>query len=261
MTLTRHELRQGRRSLIIWTAAIAFFLGICIFLYPEMKGEVDSISEAFSSMGSFTAAFGMDRLDFGSLVGFYAIECGNIMSVGGAFFAALIGISALANEEKERTAEFLCTHPISRLQILWGKLFSLIISLVVLNAVSYAFSVGSIFCIGESVPWKEINLLHGAYFLVQLEICLICFGVSAFIRRGGLGIGLGLAAVLYFVNIIANISDQAKWLKYVTPFGFADGADIVSEGCLDLTLIVFGLLAGCVFTAVGFVKYCRKDIL
>ena len=37
---------------------------------------------------------------------------------------------------------------------------------------------------------------------------------------------LGLAAVLYFLNIIANLTDQAKWLKYITPFGYAEAADI-----------------------------------
>ena len=31
------------------------------------------------------------------------------------------------------------------------------------------------------------------------------YGISAFIRRGNLGIGLGLAAIFYFLNIIANL--------------------------------------------------------
>ena len=37
MTIFKHELRQGRVSLIIWTAAISFMLGICIIIYPEMS--------------------------------------------------------------------------------------------------------------------------------------------------------------------------------------------------------------------------------
>lgn len=79
MTLVKHELRQGRTAFLIWTAAIGFLLSVCIFLFPEMKGQMDSVNDVFASMGSFTAAFGMDRLNFGTLTGFYAVECGNVL--------------------------------------------------------------------------------------------------------------------------------------------------------------------------------------
>ena len=89
MTLVKHELKQGKILFMIWTAAIGFLLVICVFLFPEMKGQMESVNDVFASMGSFTEAFGMDRLNFGSLVGFYAVECGNVLGLGGAFYAAL----------------------------------------------------------------------------------------------------------------------------------------------------------------------------
>ena len=98
MTLIKHELRQGWKSLIIWTVSIGFFVSICVFMYPEMGNQMEDVNDMFSSMGSFTSAFGMDRLNFGTLIGFYAIECGNILGIGGSFFAALLGISALAKD-------------------------------------------------------------------------------------------------------------------------------------------------------------------
>jgi ABC-2 type transport system permease protein len=52
-------------------------------------------------------SFGMDKLNFGEFMGYFGIECGNVLGLGGALFAALAGISALAKEEKDRTAEFL----------------------------------------------------------------------------------------------------------------------------------------------------------
>ena len=99
MTLIRHELKQGWKSLAIWTAAIGAFIVTCLLIWPEMKSQMSGISSLFASMGAFTAAFGMDTLDFGSLNGFYGIECGNILGIGGALFAALLGISALAKED------------------------------------------------------------------------------------------------------------------------------------------------------------------
>ena len=95
MILFRHELRQSKISLAVWTGGIGALMVICLLLFPEMKQQMAGVSKIFASMGSFTAAFGMDRLNFGELTGFYAIECGNVMGLCGAFFASLIAVNAL----------------------------------------------------------------------------------------------------------------------------------------------------------------------
>ena len=102
MTVFFHELKRGRISLLIWSAAIAFMLAICVIIYPEMKSQMGDISAMFADMGSFSEAFGMDKINFGSFTGFFGVECGNVLGLGGAFFAAIIGISALSKEEKEQ---------------------------------------------------------------------------------------------------------------------------------------------------------------
>ena len=260
MTLIKHELRQGRISFLIWTASVGFLLAVCVFLFPEMKGQMEDVGDVFSSMGSFSDAFGMDRLNFGTLLGFYAIECGNVLGLGGAFFAALCGAGILSKEEKDRTAEFLLTHPVSRARIVTEKLVSAYAQIIAMNLIIYGISLGSIAAIGESVPWKELNLLHLAYFLLQAELAGICFGISAFVRRGSAGIGLGIAAGMYFLNLVANIAQAAEFLKYVTPFGYAEGADIIEKGCLDGTLVAIGLAFGAIGIGAAYGTYCRKDI-
>ena len=260
MTLVKHELKQGRTAFLIWTASIAFFIVVCIFMYPEMKGEMEEVGDMFASMGSFTAAFGMDRLNFGTLLGFYAVECGNILGLGGAFFASLCGIAVLPKEEKEHTAEFLLTHPVSRARIITGKLISVLLQIVLLNAIVFGLSAASIAAIGETVPWKELWLMHLAYFFLQVELAGICFGISAFLRRGSIGIGLGIATMMYFLNLIANITESAEFLKYITPFGYTEGADIVLNGELDTGLVVLGLAFGVIGIVAAYCRYCKKDI-
>ena len=260
MTLVKHELKQGKVSFLIWTLSVGLLLAVCVFLFPEMKGQMDGISASFADMGSFTEAFGMDRLDFGTLVGYYTIECGNILGLGGAFYAALCAVSILSKEEKERTAEFLLTHPVSRVRIIAEKLIAVLIQITAMSLAVYAMTVGSMLMIGEEVPWKEINLLHMAYYLLQIELTGICFGLSAFLRKGSAGIGLGIAVMMYFLNLIANMADAAEFLKYITPFGYCDGADIVSNGCLDGVMVAIGLTIGVCGMAVAFWKYSRKDI-
>ena len=260
MTLVKHELKQGKILFMIWTAAIGFLLVICVFLFPEMKGQMESVNDVWASMGSFTEAFGMDRLNFGSLVGFYAVECGNVLGLGGAFYAALCAAGILSKEEKDKTAEFLLTHPVSRKRIITEKLVAVLLQITAMNIIIYAVAVGSIAAVGEEIPLKEISLLHLAYYLLQIELAGICFGISAFLRRGSAGAGLGIAAMMYFLNLIANIADVAELLKYITPFGYCDGADIVTNGRLDGGMVAIGAGIGIGGIMIAYLKYTKKDI-
>ena len=135
MTLVKHELRQGKASFLVWTASIGFLLAICIFLFPEMKGQMEGINDMFASMGSFTQAFGMDRLNFGTLIGFCAVECGNILGLGGAFYASVCAVGILSKEEKDKTSEFLLTHPVSRKRVMTEKLIAVLIQITAMNII------------------------------------------------------------------------------------------------------------------------------
>lgn len=260
MTIFKHELRQGRTALIIWTAAISFMLGICVLIYPEMSAQMGDVGGMFADMGSFSAAFGMDRINFGEFAGFFGVECGNVLGLGGAFFAALLGISALAKEEKEHTAEFLLTHPVSRRAVIAGKLCAVIAQVIILNAVVIGITALSVMAIGEEAPVKTFALLFAAYFLMQIETAAVTFGISAFLSRGGMGIGIGLAAVFYFMNIVANLIQETKFLKYITPFGYAEGADIISDLTINGSYLAAGMIFAVTGIAAAFWKYSGKDI-
>ena len=75
-----------------------------------------------------------------------------------------------------------------------------------------------------------------------------------------MGIGLGLAIALYFMNIIANLSSKAEFLKYITPFGYTDGADIISKGSMQGVRVLIGMAFAAAGIALAYWKYCRKDI-
>lgn len=260
MTILRHELRQGWKGLAIWTGCIGFFVVICVLMYPQMEQQMSEVNAMFASMGAFTAAFGMDRLNFGTLTGFYAVECGNILGIGGALYAAMTGAGILSKEEQTGTAEFLLTHPVTRCDVTAGKLAALMLQILILNVLVYGMAIACVTAIGDAIPWKELTLLHLAYLLVQVELGGICFGISAFCRRGSLGVGMGLAIGMYFVNILANITEEAEFLKYITPYGYAEGADILAEGELNAVYVLIGLALCAAGILTAFWQYRRKDI-
>ena len=104
-------------------------------------------------------------------------------------------------------------------------------------------------------------LVFLAFFIMQLEIASVTFGISAFVKNGAAGIGIGVGFGFYFMNILANLDDRLSFVRYFTPFAYADGASVVSSGTIELKY----LAAGAVFTAAGvisaYVKYSKKDLI
>lgn len=260
MVLFRHELRQNRTSFLIWMFAIAFLLLLCVFLFPQMKEQMKDATKAFASMGTFTDAFGMDRLNMSTMMGFYALECGNIVGLGGALYASFLGAGMLGKEEKDGTAEFLLSHPISRKRIISEKLAALFALILVMNILIVCASALAIHMVGETIDWKEFLLLHGSYLLLQMELAAVCFGISAFVKKGSAGIGISLVFILYFLNLIANMVEKAEFLHYVSPFAYCEGAEIFANGQLDIKLVSIGMLAGLCAIVIAYIWYSRKDI-
>lgn len=260
MTIFRHEIKRNRLALIIWSGAIAFLLAVSVLIYPEMSNQMGEINDLFANMGSYSAAFGMDQLNFGEFGGYFGIECGNTLGLGGAFFAAIIGISALAKEEKERTADFLLSHPISRVRIILEKYLAMLAQIILLNVVVYTVVSLAVLIIGEKPDIKPLALLLFAYLILQFEIATISFAISAFLKGNGLGIGLGIAFVFYFANILSNLTEEAKFLKYITPYGYSDGAYIITNSAIEWKYMAVGLGITVICAVLAFLKYSKKDI-
>lgn len=260
MTVFLHELKQNRISLIVWSAVIAFMLGVSILIYPEMSSQMGDISDMFANMGAFSDAFGMDQINFGEFMGYFGVECGNVLGLGGPIFAAITAVSVLSKEEKNKTAEFLLTHPISRGRIITEKLFAVIAQITVLNLSVMAVSCIAALVIGESPEWEKLALIFLAYFLLDLEVAFICFGLSAFLRRGEFAVSLGITMAFYFMNILANITDEIKFLKYITPYGYTDSGYIIKNGALDFKYMWIGLLLAAAGIITAYTVYTKKDI-
>ena len=260
MTLFLHEWKRARLSFIIWTAAIGFMLVLTVIIYPQMAQQMDEVSKAFSDMGAFSQAFGMDKLNFGELTDYFCVECGNVLGLGGAIFAAIAGAAALAKEERDHTAEFLCTHPVSRVRIAATKLCSVWTQVILLNAAVAAVTGLSILAIGEKADGKIIALTFVAYLILQLEIAAVGFLISAFAVRGSMGIGIGVAFGFYFMNILSNISEDAEFLRYLTPFALAEGSTIRADGALNggYLAVIAGVTLISAVLAVW--RFAKKDL-
>ena len=260
MTLFLHEIKRNKLSLIIWSAALAWMLGICVIIYPEMQTQMGDLGAMFSDMGAFSDAFGMDMLNFGEFMGYFGVEIGNSLGLGGALLAGIVGITALSKEERDGTAELLLTMPVSRTRIVAEKLLFSAFHILVVNLACVIVSVAGILAIDVDADAGKIALIFLANLIMQLEIMAITFGISAFLKKGAMGIGIGISFGLYFLNILANLAEEIEFVGKITPFGYANSGYIIEYGKIELLPLIIGILLAALGIAVAFEKYTKKDI-
>ena len=261
MTLYKHELKMNRVSFAVWLVGVLAMSAGCIFLFPLIDESMADMSDAFASMGGFSAAFGMDKLSITTLEGFFGTEIGTIFALGGGMYAALLGISALAKEESGHTAEFLHTLTLGRCGIVTGKLAAIVTYLVLFDVIAFGVFAASAAMIGETLSVKSLIGYVVAQFAAQLEIASVCFAFSACSKRSSLGLGLGVALVLYVLDIIARITDKAEFLKYITPFSFSNATDIfVNGGTIETVPLCIGICVTVISLAAAYTVYRRRDI-
>ena len=261
MTLYKHELKMNRVSFAVWLVGVLAMSAGCIFLFPLIDESMADMSDAFASMGGFSAAFGMDKLSITTLEGFFGTEIGTIFALGGGMYAALLGISALAKEESGHTAEFLHTLTLGRCGIVTGKLAAIVTYLVLFDVIAFGVFAASAAMIGETLSMKSLIGYIVAQFAAQLEIASVCFAFSACSKRSSLGLGLGVALVLYVLDIIARITDKAEFLKYITPFSFSNATDIfVNGGTIETVPLCIGICVTVISLAAAYTVYRRRDI-
>lgn len=259
MTILWHELKQGRRAALIWSLACAVFVIIGMSALPKVQDGMKVIEQLVAGMGPLAQAFAMDKLDYGTPLGFYSAEAGNILGLGGGMFACILGLSMLSKEEGRHTAEFLFPHPVSRLWVLVQKYLALVLQLALFSLITMAGSLVSLSLIHQGFDLKVFLRLQLGIFVLMLHLGTLCFGISAFMTRDSLAAGIGLALAMYFINLLINLEVGIDALRYITPYYYTQPAQLL-DASFKMRFLRLGLGVAYGIMALGVVRYLSKDL-
>lgn len=259
-TIYKHEMKSLYKTLLIWTLAVGGLCFVCILLFNSMKEEMAGMAESFSQMGAFADAFGMSQLSIATLEGFYATEVGTVHSLGAAMFAAIISMVMLSKEEDGHTGEFLFTLPVSRTKVITAKFAAVITNVIIFNVSSVGAYTLGIVILGENIDFARLFLYHGMQFLMHLELAGICFGLSAFMKKNKLGLGLGIVMIFYAYDLMARVIPDLSDYKLLSPYSYSNAVDIFSTGEVEVPALVLGMIVMTVCVSAAYVRYGRRDL-
>jgi ABC-2 type transport system permease protein len=208
------------------------------------------------------AAFGLDKMDLATVLGFYAFLF-MFAQICLAIQAGNYGFGLVSIEETELTADFLLSKPISRTQVLTSKLLAALACLGITDLVLWACTLVAIYLFreGREFDGQTLLLLLVGAVIFQLFFLSVGLMISLLVKRVrsvtpySLGLGFGAYILSAFSGVFGDVA-----LELITPFKHLDAAYIVKHGAYNTPLVLLNLTVTVVSVVVAYGLYVRRDI-
>jgi ABC-2 type transport system permease protein len=259
----RHEFRTRLKSVLIWSLSIAVLLTFFFAMYPIFADEAALMNEFLARYPQeLRAAFGMDRMDLSTVLGFYGFTF-LFVQLCLAIQASNYGFGLVSIEESELTADFLLSKPVSRTNVLTSKLLAALASLTIINLLVWAVSFIAIELFRGDNNYDAGPLLLVLISIVIFQLFFVSVGliISLLVKRVrsvtpyALGLGFGMYVLNAFSGVFGDVA-----LELITPFKHLDPTYILVEGKYDLPLLLLNVAVSLVALGASYWLYIRRDI-
>ena len=216
-------------------------------------------------MKSLMAAFGATLESLTNVLGFYCTRNAMFIQILGSFFSIMLASRILAQEEREKSAEFLLSKPVTRREILFSKLAVYFTYMLILNAVIVLVGYISLELFKSGTEYKLASfLVHSTYsFLLMLTFGAIGLFLSLLIKRGRptTNASIGIVMGAYFFDALSKVTPTADKLGYISPFKFIDNSVMRPDYGLEWWRVLYFVAVCLVLIGATMWIYRKKDIL
>ena len=196
-------------------------------------------------------------------LGMYNTYYGIYIVVLLAIYTSSTGATIISKEEKNKTAEFLLTKPISRKSIFGTKLLTLFTltfaayMVQTITAIIFVTALG-----GEHVNWLVFITMHSHGLILILFFTCVGLFLSMLIKpkKNFMGMMVGIVFGSYFLNTIAKAADTVSWIGYISPFHYLDFAVSVPNYSINYTSVGIMLFLSIMLLIISYKIYEKKDI-
>lgn len=264
MNIYKYELKMYTKSIIIWSLSVAAIIFMFMSFYPAIGADVaimDKIMEAYPE--ELLKAFGMSGgLSLSSVLGFLMFTYA-FVQLCLAIQSANYGFHFLSVEERELTADFLMSKPVSRREIIISKFFAAFTGLTITNIVIWlvTFAGLALFNSGNDYEIKNVILLLLTNTIFQLFFLSVGMVISVSVKkiRSVLSYSMALSFGLYMINAIRSIIG-GKTLGLISPFYHFEPAYILEFGKYDMTLVSISIVVIVCSLGASYILYLKRNI-
>lgn len=259
----KFEFRMHLRSTIIWSVAAAAVILLYSSFFPAFAKDAELVNQVMSNFPKeFRAAFGIGDLDFASVLGFFSFLF-VFVQVLLSIQAAGYGFGLVSVEERDMTADFLLTKPVTRPQIMTSKLLAVLASLALTQIVVWisAFVFLNLFRGDKTFDASILVLLLLGLVVFQLFFLTVGVVISLLVKRvrSVTPYAMALAFGMYVLGAFSDLLGESIFEK-ITPFKHFDPKYVVTHGTFDTPLVMVSVVVIIVSVLGSYWLYTRRDI-
>ncbi|MBL4953234.1 ABC transporter permease subunit [Neobacillus sp. OS1-32] len=262
MNIFLHELKDNRKSTIIWTLSLVAVVVLFMALFPSIAKDSEAFKKVLENYPeSLRKAIGMSLDSITSLLGFYSYVFTYVVLCG-AIQAMNLGVSMLSKETREKTADFLLTKPVTRTQIVTAKLLAAVVSLILSNLVVIMAALVAAQAVSErSFDTKAFLLISLTAFFVECMFLALGILISVLVPKikSVLPLSLGTVFGFFILNMFGSVIGD-KAVRYLTPFKYYDPGYISKHQTYEIRFIVIEVIFIIVAVTASYFIYAKKDI-
>ncbi len=158
-TIYQFEMKQYLQSVAIWVGAIATLIIAFLAFFPTFSNDTQMLDMIMKNYPEeLLKAFGMGGgLPLSSLLGYLGMTFVYVQLCL-AIQSANYGFSCLSVEERELTADFLMSKPVSRNAIILSKFFAAMTAIVMTNLCVAGLTYYGIYLFARDVVYEKEGL-------------------------------------------------------------------------------------------------------
>ncbi|MCF7931215.1 MAG: ABC transporter permease [Acholeplasmataceae bacterium] len=256
----RREIVANFRSWLIWTVSLIAVLVVASLEFAAFVGN-DSLLESMASFAAFFKALGVEITDLSTPEGFVSLES-VYLYIPLAIYGALLGGTLISKEERDKTAEYLFTLPVSRTKVIISKIvvgvfYNILVNLFVVIATYLTYLR---FSPTQAFTEFLINLSIGLIGtqMVFMAIGMLLASTMKQYKKSGAAT-LGIVIGTYFLFVLIGFTDKIDFLRFFTPFKYFAAGDMLN-GIFHLEYIIISISIFIVGLSGLFIFYRRRDL-
>jgi len=264
MNIYKYELRMYVKSIIAWSLSIFALLVMFMTFYPTFGNDASLLDKMLENYPKeLLAAFGMGgELSLSTVLGYFAFTF-VFVQLCLAIQASNYGFSFLSVEEREFTADFLLSKPVSRKNIIAAKFLAAMTALTITNIIVWiaSFTAIEMFREGKAYGANKLLLLLASIAIFQMFFLSIGMIVSVTTKkvRSVLSYSMALSFGLYIMNAVRGVVG-GDLLGYVSPFYHFDPVYILDKGEYNLPMAAISVAVIIVSIGTSYFLYLKRNI-
>ena len=249
--MIKREFKINFKSFVIWMSVLLLMFLSVYLVYPyiitdETMKSMDELMKVFPP--EVLKTFNMDMASIETAYGWVKTEGFMYVLLIVGIYSSILGGSILLKEESDKTIEYLSFLPIKRSKIITNKIIVSITYIVLMILLLGIFNYIALTISGD-FEHKQFILLSITPLFIGIPLFAINLFFSTFLHKTKkvVGISLGMVFVFYLFSVLAELSTNVEFMKYLSVYTLADVRNVISKVEINPIIVLISLFISIAF--------------